>query len=112
MVQGGGFDVNMQEKPILKPPLKTNQSNGLQNKRGTLAMARTNQPDSARAQFFVNLVDNIFWIVLPRNAGYAVFGKVTKGMDDRRSDCQSTDPKLWNASKCPGEPCKNHQCDD
>ena len=64
MVQGGGFDVNMQEKANTQAPIKNESSNGLQNKRGTLAMARTNQPDSARAQFFVNLVDNDSWIVL------------------------------------------------
>ena len=81
MVQGGGFDVNMQEKANNKAPIKNESSNGLQNKRGTLAMARTNQPDSARAQFFVNLVDNDFLDRSARNAGYAVFGKVTKGMD-------------------------------
>ncbi len=81
MVQGGGFDVNMQEKANTQAPIKNESSNGLQNKRGTLAMARTNQPDSARAQFFVNLVDNDFLDRSARNAGYAVFGKVTKGMD-------------------------------
>ncbi len=53
MVQGGGFDSNMQEKANTQAPIKNESSNGLQNKRGTLAMARTNQPDSARAQFFV-----------------------------------------------------------
>lgn len=81
MVQGGGFDSNMQEKANTQAPIKNESSNGLQNKRGTLAMARTNQPDSARAQFFVNLVDNDFLDRSARNAGYAVFGKVTKGMD-------------------------------
>ena len=81
MVQGGGFDVNMQEKANTQAPIKNESSNGLQNKRGTLAMARTNQPDSARAQFFVNLVDNDFLDRSARNAGYTVFGKVTKGMD-------------------------------
>ena len=81
MVQGGGFDANMVEKPNNKSTIKNESYNGLSNTRGTLAMARMNQPDSARSQFFVNLVDNNFLNRSPMNAGYAVFGKVTKGMD-------------------------------
>lgn len=81
MVQGGGFDTNMVEKPNNKPTIKNESYNRLSNTRGTLAMARMNQPDSARSQFFVNLVDNNFLNRSPMNAGYAVFGKVTKGMD-------------------------------
>lgn len=80
MVQGGGFSTQMQEKPTL-PPIKNEASNGLSNKRGTLAMARTNDPNSASSQFFINVVDNKFLDAAPGNIGYAVFGKVTKGMD-------------------------------
>jgi len=80
MVQGGGFTAQMQEKPTLAP-IKNEASNGLSNKRGTLAMARTNDPNSASSQFFINVVDNNFLDAAPGNAGYAVFAKVTKGMN-------------------------------
>ncbi|WP_347460859.1 peptidylprolyl isomerase [Acinetobacter sp. ANC 7454] len=81
MIQDGGFDANMEEKANNKAPIKNESYNGLSNQRGTLAMARTNDPDSARSQFFINLVNNDFLNRSARNAGYAVFGKVTKGMD-------------------------------
>lgn len=71
----------MQEKANNKASIKNESDNGLQNKRGTLAMARTNDPNSAKAQFFINLVDNSFLDRSPRNAGYAVFGRVTKGIE-------------------------------
>jgi peptidyl-prolyl cis-trans isomerase B (cyclophilin B) len=82
MVQGGGFLPGMKQKPT-KGSVKNESSNGLQNKRGTLAMARTPAPDSATCQFFINTVDNGF---LDRaqaqdGVGYCVFGHVTKGMD-------------------------------
>lgn len=80
MIQGGGMDANMVEKPT-KTPIKNESSNGLKNTRGTLAMARTNNPNSATSQFFINVVDNDFLNKGSMNAGYAVFGKVTKGMD-------------------------------
>jgi cyclophilin family peptidyl-prolyl cis-trans isomerase len=65
-----------------KAPIKNEAANGLKNKRGTLAMARTNVVDSATAQFFVNLVDNVFLDHAgPANYGYAVFGKVISGME-------------------------------
>lgn len=80
MIQGGGMDANMVEKPT-KAPIKNESSNGLKNMRGTLAMARTNNPNSATSQFFINVVDNDFLNKGSMNAGYAVFGKVTKGMD-------------------------------
>ena len=80
MVQGGGIDANMQEKPT-NATIRNESSNGLKNTRGTLAMARMNHPDSASSQFFINVVDNDFLNRSPRNAGYAVFGQVTKGMD-------------------------------
>jgi Phr family secreted Rap phosphatase inhibitor len=82
MIQGGGMGPDMQEKPG-RPPIKNESYNGLTNDRGTLAMARTGIPDSATAQFFINVVDNDF--LNRANAkdkvGYAVFGRVTEGMD-------------------------------
>ena len=80
MIQGGGMDVNMVEKQT-KVPIQNESYNGLKNARGTLAMARTNNPNSATSQFFINTVDNDFLNKSQMNAGYAVFGKVTKGMD-------------------------------
>ncbi|GAB3683091.1 peptidylprolyl isomerase [Salinisphaera aquimarina] len=80
VIQGGGFDENYKQKKT-RDPIVNESDNGLDNDRGTLSMARTNDPDSATSQFFVNLSDNA-----PLNAGrgrpgYAVFGKVTDGMD-------------------------------
>ena len=81
MIQGGGFEPGMKQKKT-KAPIKNEATNGLKNKRGTLAMARTNDINSATAQFFINLVDNDFLDHAgPSNYGYAVFGKVTSGMD-------------------------------
>jgi len=80
MVQGGGYGPGMKEKKT-KDPIKNEAGNGLSNERGTLAMARTNDPDSATAQFFINVVDNKFLDKSARGAGYAVFGKVIDGMD-------------------------------
>lgn len=80
MIQGGGFNVDMKEKKT-KAPIINEGGNGLKNARGTLAMARTNDPDSATAQFFINLKDNAFLNAAPGNPGYAVFGKVVEGMD-------------------------------
>ncbi|MDE2048869.1 MAG: peptidyl-prolyl cis-trans isomerase [Betaproteobacteria bacterium] len=100
MIQGGGYTPTFSEKPV-RPPIKLESNNGLSNLRGTLAMARTNAPDSASSQFFINVVDNHFLdyrkfdeqttVSTPRgervipagtvNNGYAVFGKVTQGMD-------------------------------
>ncbi len=83
MVQGGGFTQDFAQKPV-KAPVQNEADNGLTNDRGTLAMARTNDPHSATAQFFINVVDNGFLNhsgKTPRGWGYAVFGKVTDGMD-------------------------------
>jgi peptidyl-prolyl cis-trans isomerase A (cyclophilin A) len=79
MIQGGGFDSGLKQKAT-RPPIKNEASNGLKNRRGTLAMARTNDPDSATAQFFINLKDNTPLDYGVRNAGYAVFGEVVEGM--------------------------------
>jgi cyclophilin family peptidyl-prolyl cis-trans isomerase len=83
MIQGGGFDAAMQQKPT-KAPIKNEAGNGLKNLTGTLAMARTNVVDSATAQFFINVKDNAFLDhknETPAGFGYAVFGKVVDGMD-------------------------------
>jgi len=81
MVQGGGFISGMKEKTT-KAPIRNEAANGLKNDRGTLAMARTANPDSASAQFFINVVDNQgLNRPMPDGHGYAVFGKVVKGMD-------------------------------
>ena len=80
MVQGGGFTADMQNKQT-EAPIQNEAHNGLKNLRGTLSMARTNDPNSATSQFFINLVDNAFLDKSPGNDGYAVFGKVTTGMD-------------------------------
>jgi peptidyl-prolyl cis-trans isomerase A (cyclophilin A) len=80
MVQGGGFDKFMQKKTTLGE-IKNEAKNGLKNDRGTLAMARTGVVDSATSQFFINHKDNNFLNHGDRDYGYAVFGKVTQGMD-------------------------------
>lgn len=80
MVQGGGFDVEMKQKAV-RAPIENEASNGLSNRAMTLAMARTNDPNSATAQFFINLVDNQRLDKNPMNAGYTVFGKVVSGDD-------------------------------
>jgi cyclophilin family peptidyl-prolyl cis-trans isomerase len=83
MIQGGGFDKDMKQKSA-KAPIKNEAGNGLKNTTGMLAMARTNVVDSATCQFFVNVADNDFLDHRSNNAdgfGYAVFGKVTNGMD-------------------------------
>jgi cyclophilin family peptidyl-prolyl cis-trans isomerase len=81
MIQGGGFTSHMQEKPT-RAPVQNEAKNGLKNTAGTIAMARTSDPHSAAAQFFINLVDNrSLDYPSPDGWGYTVFGKVTKGMD-------------------------------
>lgn len=83
MAQGGGFDSSFNQKAT-KAPIKNEADNGLKNDRGTLAMARTNDPNSATAQFFINYKDNGFLnhtSPTPSGWGYAVFGKVVEGMD-------------------------------
>ena len=80
MIQGGGMDENMASKPT-RDPIKNEADNGEANARGTLAMARTGVVDSATSQFFINLSDNDFLNHGGRDFGYAVFGKVSDGMD-------------------------------
>lgn len=80
MIQGGGFDENMVRKATL-PAIKNEADNGLKNDRGTIAMARTSAVDSATSQFFINVKNNDFLNHGFRDFGYAVFGKVTSGME-------------------------------
>lgn len=80
MIQGGGFTPDMQQKPTRAPiPLEAN--NGLKNEPYTIAMARTSNPDSATAQFFINVKDNAMLNAIGEGNGYAVFGKVISGTD-------------------------------
>ncbi len=83
MAQGGGFDADFNQKQT-EAPIKNEADNGLANNRGTIAMARTPDPDSATAQFFINYKDNSFLNFsnpTPNGWGYAVFGEVVEGMD-------------------------------
>ncbi|MCC1497902.1 peptidylprolyl isomerase [Alcanivorax sp. 1008] len=98
MIQGGGFDQQYQQKPT-KAPLANEANNGLRNTRGTIAMARTLDPHSATAQFFINTVDNRSLDhrgQTPDGWGYAVFGKVVEGMDvvDRISSTRTGQGRL------------------
>lgn len=84
MIQGGGIEPSMKDKPSRLAPIKNEATNGLKNKVGTLAMARTSQVDSATSQFFINVADNAFLDHRSADAngfGYAVFGRVSAGMD-------------------------------
>ena len=83
MIQGGGFKQDMTQKPT-DAPIAIESMNGLKNKRGTIAMARTGDPNSATSQFFINHADNVFLDyrdMSMQGIGYAVFGTVTKGLD-------------------------------
>lgn len=84
MIQGGGLTPDLKTKQEKRPPIKNEANNGLKNLRGTIAMARTAEIDSATCQFFINLVDNPFLDHVPNDPGkfgYAVFGKVIQGME-------------------------------
>jgi cyclophilin family peptidyl-prolyl cis-trans isomerase len=88
MIQGGGFSTDLKEKAVTRKPIKNEWQNGLKNVRGSVAMARRPDPDSATCQFFINVVDNAY-LDEPRMGGaYAVFGRVVAGMDvvDRIKD--------------------------
>jgi cyclophilin family peptidyl-prolyl cis-trans isomerase len=80
MVQGGGYTVNYDQK-IMRPPVLLEANNGLKNDRGTIAMARTNEPNSATSQFFVNVKDNAALNARGPADGYTVFGRVVSGME-------------------------------
>ena len=90
MIQGGGFEPGLQQKET-KAPIENEANNGLKNDKYTIAMARTNDPHSATSQFFINVADNAFLDHGQRDFGYAVFGKVVKGMDvaDKISQVQT-----------------------
>jgi len=115
MVQGGGYDLSHTKKPT-QPPIQNEAANGLKNERGTVAMARTSEVDSATAQFFINVADNAFLDHRDTTAqgyGYAVFGRVVDGMDvvDRikslptgakgsfAKDCPKTDVVIQAANR-------------
>ncbi len=94
MIQGGGLTADMSQKET-EAPIKNEADNGLKNERGTIAMARTNDPHSATAQFFINTVNNGFLNFRSKDLsgwGYCVFGKVVKGMDvvDKIEQCRTT----------------------
>lgn len=80
MIQGGGMPADLSRKET-RPPIRNEAKNGQKNLRGTLAMARTSEVDSATSQFFINLSDNAFLDHSSRDFGYAVFGRVAEGMD-------------------------------
>lgn len=102
MIQGGGFTAEVDKKTEgLRDPIKLEANNGLRNLRGTIAMARTGNPNSATSQFFINVVDNQN-LNYPRGGGYAVFGKVVEGMEtvDKIRDTKvSTHPKYERGRK-------------
>jgi FKBP-type peptidyl-prolyl cis-trans isomerase len=108
MIQGGGYLPDLTEKKEgLRAPIKNEWQNGLKNARGTIAMARTQVPDSATAQFFINVVDNAMLDQARDGAAYAVFGKVIAGMDvvDKiRNTPVKDDPKLPMGKVVPVEP--------
>ena len=98
MIQGGGFTTDYKQKPTHEP-IENEADNGLMNNRGTIAMARTGDPQSATAQFFINVADNDFLNYsspTPQGWGYAVFGKVVEGMD--------VADKIVNSPTGPGGP--------
>ena len=103
MIQGGGYDQNLSEKTT-RAPIKNEAANGLKNERGTLAMARTSVVDSATSQFFINHKDNTRLNHGVRDFGYAVFGKVTMGMEVVDAIASvPTGPKGPFTSDCPRE---------
>ncbi len=109
MIQGGGFDVNMAQKST-KAPIKNEAASGSKNKRGSIAMARTSDPHSATAQFFINVNDNDFLNFTSESTqgwGYCVFGNVTQGMDivDKIKTTPTTSRK--GHEKCAGRACRD-----
>ena len=98
MIQGGGFDEQLRQKEGVRAPIRNESGNGLTNERGTIAMARTSDPNSATCQFFINHKDNA---VLDQGAGYAVFGKVIEGMDvvDKIANVRTTTRRADNGQR-------------
>ena len=104
MVQGGGFTTDMEQKKT-DAPITNEAKNGLKNLRGTLAMARTSDPNSATAQFFINVADNAFLDYPGQDGyGYAVFGKVTKGMEVADAIVSSPTKNVGPFRDVPAEP--------
>ncbi|ARU92393.1 peptidylprolyl isomerase A [Tatumella citrea] len=103
MIQGGGFTADMKEKSA-GAPIKNEADNGLRNLRGTISMARTADPDSATSQFFINVSDNAFLDHGQRDFGYAVFGKVIKGMDVADSISQVATSNVGPYQNVPSKP--------
>ena len=105
MIQGGGFTKDMNQKPT-RQPVRNEAMNGLKNSRGTIAMARTMNPNSATSQFFINLVDNAFLDFTAPTAqgyGYAVFGRVTDGLDVVDAIAKSRTRSVWPYENVPEE---------
>ena len=106
MIQGGGLDENLSEKPTLAP-IPNESNNGLKNEPGTLAMARAYAPDSATSQFFININDNKFlnyYKPEPAYIGYAVFGRVIRGMETVERISKTPTHKIGMFSNVPVEP--------
>ncbi len=106
MIQGGGLDLGLRPKPT-RAPIKIESNNGLKNLRGTIAMARTGDPNSATNQFFINLVDNSFLDFKDETAlgyGYTVFGKVTAGMDVVDAIAKAKTTNVGSRQNVPVEP--------
>ncbi|NGZ12698.1 peptidyl-prolyl cis-trans isomerase [Vibrio aestuarianus] len=103
MAQGGGFDADLNQLETYAP-IKNEASNGLKNDAATIAMARTNDPNSATRQFFINLVDNDFLNYDARPPGYAVFGKVTQGFDIVKKMAQQPTSSKGRMQDVPVEP--------
>lgn len=103
MAQGGGFDKNMNERSSYAP-IRNEATNGLENLTATVAMARTSNPNSATRQFFINLKDNDFLNYSRNSAGYAVFGKVTKGFDVVRAMAQKPTRSMGSMQDVPVTP--------
>ena len=103
MIQGGGFTPDMQKKET-KAPIKNESDNGLRNNRGTITMARTNAPDSATSQFFINHKDNQFLNGSKSKPGYAVFGRVIEGMDVVDAIAAATTRRIGSHEAVPVEP--------
>ncbi|MBL8758661.1 MAG: peptidyl-prolyl cis-trans isomerase [Phycisphaerae bacterium] len=105
MIQGGGFTADWKQKPT-DPPIKNEWRNGLKNKRGTIAMARTNVADSATSQFFINVKDNDMLDQARDGAAYCVFGRVVSGMDvvDKIKDGETTRQPVNGENSKPVKP--------
>ena len=103
MIQGGGFNDKMVQAST-RSPIKNEAANGLGNQRGTIAMARTNNPDSATSQFFINLKDNDFLNRNRNNPGYAVFGYVVDGMSVVDKIAKVRTGRVGNHADVPREP--------